>query len=443
MRFTGALLAFLSPMKTTLSSLVLALAASIAAADTVHTTDGRRIEGKVKDLGEEILLEGKFGSTRFHKSRIVKIEYGKTTAEQYTEKAAALKDADAAGHWNLALWCRDNGLEADYRREAAKTIAADPKHEAARLALGHKLIAGEWKSPDDLHLENGEVKRGGAWMTQDEADRLDAEDAAKKLLIEAAAKDPSKHDAAVAALLKVRADALLAPCSRSVGSTNRGTRIAAWKGLKRFFQHTHDNLPAIRDLQARFDRLGDLTGIALREKDDEIRAVALDATRGMGDDYARMWYQKRVVEEEGMEARRRSAEVLGEMGSAESVPYLMAAFYTITMEVRATNAMQIQDITDSYVDIFPDPTRRAIPVPVRIETPKLGVQKIRTTVSVPEGYHATSGMYGAVLQKLTGKELGDDFTPWNEWYRKDGREWVKSKVAEEREAKMKAAMEGR
>ncbi len=429
-------------MKTSLPALFLALAASLAAADTITTTDGRRLEGKVKDLGDEILLEGKFGSTRFRKNQIDKIEYGKTSLELYGEKTAALKDEDAAGHWALALWCKDNSLEAEYRKEAAKTIAADPKHEAARLALGHKLIAGEWKSQDDLHLENGEVKRNGEWMTQDEADRLDAEDTAKKLLIEAAQKDAAKHDAAVAALLKVRADALVV-CSRSVGSMNRGTRIAAWKGLKRFFQHTHDNLPAIRDLQARFDKLGDLTGLALREKDDEVRAIALDATRGMGDDYARMWYQKRVIEEEGMDTRRRSAEVLGEMGSAESVPYMMAAFYTIYMEVRATNAVQVQDITDSYVDIFPDPTRRAIPVPVRIETPKMGIQRVKTTVAYPEGYHETSSAFGAVLQKLTGKELGDDFTPWNEWYRKDGKEWVKKKVTEEREAKEKAAMEGR
>jgi hypothetical protein len=275
------------------------------------------------------------------------------------------------------------------------------------------------------------------------ADKLDREADAKKCLIDAASKDAAKHEAALASLLKVRADSLLAPCSRSVLSSNKGTRIAAWKGLKRYFQHTHDHLHSVRDLQARFDKLGDLTGTALREKDDDIRAIAIDATRGMGDDYARMWYQKRVVEDEQMDSRRRSASVLGEMGSAESVPYLMAAFYTLYMEIRATNATQVQDITDSFVDIFPDPTRRAITVPVRIETPRLSVQRVKTTVAVPEGYHETMGMFGSTLQKLTGKELGDDFTPWNEWYRKDGKAWVKEKVTQERDAKEKAAMEGK
>ncbi|KAF0242008.1 MAG: hypothetical protein FD180_4151 [Planctomycetota bacterium] len=436
-RFLHSILA----MKTTLSALFLALAASLAAADTVTTIDGRRIEGKVTDLGDEILLEGKYGSTRFRKNQIDKIEYGKTSLELYAEKSAALKDDDAKGHWALAKWCKDNGIEAEYRKEAGKTVAADPNHEAARLALGHKLIAGEWKSPDDIHLDNGEVKRDGEWMTEDEADRRDGEDLAKKCLGEAGLKDPAKHDAAVAAILKIRADSLLAPCSRSIGSSNKGTRIAAWKGLKRFFQHTHDNLPSIRDLQARFDKLGDLTGTALREKDEAIREIAVDATRGMGDDYARMWYQKRVVEEEQWDSRRRSAKVLGEMGSASSVPYMIAAFYTIYMEIRATNATQVQDITDSFVDIFPDPTRRAIPVPVRIETPRLQIQRVKTTVAFPEGYHETSAMFGAVLQKLTGQELGDDFTPWNEWYRKDGKAWVKTKVAEEAEAREKRAME--
>src|SRR5688572_19108516 len=109
-------------MKTTLPALFLALVAGFASADTITTTDGRRLEGKVKEIGDEVLLEGKFGSTRFKKSQVDKIEYGKTTLEIYAEKSAALKDDDAKGHWALALWCKDGGLEAEYRKEAAKTI---------------------------------------------------------------------------------------------------------------------------------------------------------------------------------------------------------------------------------------------------------------------------------------------------------------------------------
>jgi len=419
-------------MKQTLPALLLSLAAGLAFGDTVVTRDGRRLEGKTKDLGDEILLEGKFGSTKIPKNQIEKIEYGKTGRELYEEKVAALKDEDAKGHWALALWCKDAGLEGEYRKEAAKTIAADRNHEAARLALGHKLVDGVWMSPDEVHEANGEVKYKGEWMTQDEADRLGAEDKVRALLREAGGKDPVVTQNAIDALLKIRQDALLGPCSRVVFGGNRGAKIAAWKGIGRVFEWTHRSLGLVRDLQERFDKLGDLTAIALREKDDDVRAIAIAATRAFGDEYAGMWYQKQVVEQDG-EAKLRAAQVLGEMGNAGSVPYLMMAWYTVYIEVRATNAVEVQDITDSYVDFIADPERRVITQPLRIETPKMAIQRARTTVSVPEGFHATANtQFGEVLGKMTGQSLGDDFEAWNKWYRTDGKSWVKERLADER-----------
>lgn len=66
-------------------------------------------------------------------------------------------------------------------------------------------------------------------------------------------------------------------------------------------------------------------------------------------------------------------------------PTISADRKYITLEMRPTVATQVQDITDSFVDIFPDPTRRAIPLPVRIETPILRIQRVKTTVTVPDG----------------------------------------------------------
>ncbi len=66
-------------------------------------------------------------------------------------------------------------------------------------------------------------------------------------------------------------------------------------------------------------------------------------------------------------------------------PTISADRKYITLEMRPTVATQVQDITNSFVDIFPDPTRRAIPVPVRIETPILRIQRVKTTVTVPDG----------------------------------------------------------
>jgi hypothetical protein len=426
---------FMNKLALSLGLAALTSAASIA--DTLWTTDGKKIEGKVRLDGDEYVLEGKLGSTRIHKNRVSKVEYGKTTRETYEEKAAALKADDVKGHWALALWCKNEGLGAEYRKEAQAVVAADPAHEEAHLALGHKLVGGTWMSNEDIHLANGEVQRDGKWVTADEGDRLDAEEKARDLLRKSGSmrdKDAEKHAALVDELVKIRPDALLAPCSRSVSSTSRLTRLAAWRGIGAAFADTRRRFAFVQDLQAKFDKLGDLTGLALREKDDDVRKIAIDATKEFGEDYARAWYQNRVVQEEGP-AGLRAAEVLAEINNPASVPYLMTAFYSVYIEVRATNAQAIQDITDSFVDFIADPTRRAITTPLRIETPKLGVQRVKSTAIVPEGWHSTAATaYGSALGAMTGKDYGDDFEDWYGWFKDDGKKWVKEQIRAREEA---------
>jgi general secretion pathway protein D len=45
----------------------------------------------------------------------------------------------------------------------------------------------------------------------------------------------------------------------------------------------------------------------------------------------------------------------------------------------------VQDITDSFIDFIADPERRVITQPLRIETPILRIQRMRSTVTVPDG----------------------------------------------------------
>ena len=59
---------------------------------------------------------------------------------------------------------------------------------------------------------------------------------------------------------------------------------------------------------------------------------------------------------------------------------------------------------------------------------------MKTTGAIPEGFHSqASGLFGAVLNKMTGEEHGDDFESWNKWYQTNGKRWVKEKVAEMKE----------
>ncbi|MCC6741775.1 MAG: hypothetical protein IT452_22335 [Planctomycetia bacterium] len=86
-------------------------------------------------------------------------------------------------------------------------------------------------------------------------------------------------------------------------------------------------------------------------------------------------------------------------------PTISADRKYITLEMRPTVATQVQDITDSFVDIFPDPTRRAIPVPVRIETPILRIQRVKTTVTVPDGGTLLVGGLTDIFESQYNSEL--------------------------------------
>jgi type II secretory pathway component GspD/PulD (secretin) len=66
-------------------------------------------------------------------------------------------------------------------------------------------------------------------------------------------------------------------------------------------------------------------------------------------------------------------------------PTISADRKYITLEMRPTVATAVQDITDSFVDFIADPTRRAITTPLRIETPILRIQRVKSTVTVPDG----------------------------------------------------------
>lgn len=122
----------------------LVAASTFAFADRVRLKDGRTLEGKVVDLGDRVRIEFGRGSVTFSKEEIASIERVKSAAETYREKAAALAEDDVEGHFQLAQWSREQGLEEEARAELLRVIAIDPEHAQARALLGHVKVAGEW-----------------------------------------------------------------------------------------------------------------------------------------------------------------------------------------------------------------------------------------------------------------------------------------------------------
>lgn len=133
-------------------------------ADIITTDDGRTYEGTAVTVGDEVKVTTKMGVLTFPKEKVVKIEKVKSSADVYREKAAGVKDDDAEGHYQLALWCREKKLFKEMNQEYEKTIAANPEHEAARSALNYVKIGAEW-----VKAKAGMVYVEGKWLKPDEA----------------------------------------------------------------------------------------------------------------------------------------------------------------------------------------------------------------------------------------------------------------------------------
>jgi predicted esterase len=130
----------------------------VARGDVIHTTDGRKITGKiVREDPDSVTIKARYGGEiTIDKMDIERIERGKLPEEIYEDKDKALKDNDAEGHYKLGLWCRKNSLSAQAKKEFEKAITADSGHEGARKALGYLKKEGKWVLP------SGEKEEGRA-----------------------------------------------------------------------------------------------------------------------------------------------------------------------------------------------------------------------------------------------------------------------------------------
>jgi predicted esterase len=118
---------------------------SAALADVIHMKDGTKVEGEVvAETESTITVKTQHGTVELARSRIKNIEKKKLPQEVYKERLAAIGAKDAEGHYLLALWCKEKGLEREYSDELRKVIEINPDHAAARRRLGYKREGGKW-----------------------------------------------------------------------------------------------------------------------------------------------------------------------------------------------------------------------------------------------------------------------------------------------------------
>src|SRR6267142_2268829 len=108
---------------------------TLARPGTVHTKDGRTIEGDITDKGADgVTITTRAGQITIAAGEVASVEYAGNIREAYEKRVAALpKNAGARTHYDIARWLYDNKEYELSRKELDTALSIDPNFEDAAV----------------------------------------------------------------------------------------------------------------------------------------------------------------------------------------------------------------------------------------------------------------------------------------------------------------------
>ncbi|MBI3273223.1 MAG: hypothetical protein HYZ53_29805 [Planctomycetes bacterium] len=411
-------------MKPILAFAVAAVvAASVpAAADIVHLKNGARLEGEVVEQGDTLLVKLRTGTTKIPRDKVDRIEKADLPWQVYADRRAGLEQAelssasgpDAAGHFQLARYCKQHKLREEQIVELLIAVRARPDLPGLREELAESGLvehAGRWMTYAAMMTEKGYVQHEGKWISSEERDAIEARNEATRTLrkLEAKARDllheyrdEKKREESRLALAALDREARLRPMIECIRDASVPLRtyvvdtLADQFGARAkacFFKVSlEDGVPALRQAA-----LGHLK------------------TFGAADFLPYYCY---YLKNDTAFARLFAANALGAlagMGDPTAIYTLIYTLHKVRMEVR------VQDARVGSI--------RSVPIgnvggnsPV-VELPQVDLLSVSTTIDVPAGAGAeiVRGAVVDALQQITGQRFGDDVDRWVEWWNREGK----------------------
>lgn len=108
-------------------------------------------------------------------------------AAEYERRLECCADT-VEGHWQLAEWCRGQGLKEPRESHLQRVLELSPDHAGARHALGYSQLRGEWVTRDGIQRQRGYQRYAGRWRLPQEIELLeasqDSEQAQKRWLVQ-------------------------------------------------------------------------------------------------------------------------------------------------------------------------------------------------------------------------------------------------------------------
>jgi hypothetical protein len=405
----------------------LSLSGPFSAGDTITLKSGQVLEGKAVESGDEVTVVLPYAKIVFSKDEVAGIQRGPAPLEVYAERAAKLADSDAAGHYDLGLYCQQKGLIAQANSEFKKTISADGDHAGARAKLGYVRQGDKWLPRDEYMAQQGYVLYKGRYVTSDAAGELAAEDGALAhgrqmrsavrtlaSLITSASGDkvPELQDK----LAGMSDPAALSPLIEQMDNRDAAVRTAVLTALLNY-----------REDQAAFAALD----AALNDDNDDLRYEAR-AVLAKKQSEAAFRAALSALNVDDDTTVFRASEVLGAIGDVRAIPYLIEALsWTGAYEGPATPVHPAPaPLPRGGIEYVAGVRAVVAPGAVAYE-PLIGYYShwqryilddrgvgYDRWESTPAGAEQTVLNYEALsaLQAMTGQQLRFDKRAWRDWY---------------------------
>ncbi len=165
--------------------LVLVCGSGRALGDIVHLRAGGRVEGRIVEEGpDSISVKTRFGVQRIASADVLRIERKETLEETVERRLKTLAPNDVAGRLDLARFCKENQLTAEWKSLLEKVLAIDPENAEAQAALGREKVDGRWMTLAErtdyqkrkeiaAKRAHGLVEYQGRWMSKEEKEALE------------------------------------------------------------------------------------------------------------------------------------------------------------------------------------------------------------------------------------------------------------------------------
>lgn len=285
----------------------LLLAGLALRADEVVLRDGKVVEGKVQDLGDEVRLTRGGNTITYPKAMVREIRYGPTREEQYEARRREIDPRSLEQVLELARWCEGIGLKAEAKREFEAAITIDPDCEEARRALGYRRVGDRWMTEEEEMRARGLVRYRGRWVTpeekeiEEEMEKIRKEEQAlvveaRRRVLQLEDKDPDRVQEAMDALGKIpwslkvkvftaalrhKSDRIRRYVAKELGMS--GSKVPGRALARAWLEDPDEDVRALADqsldaLAAEEERTAMLRE-ALDSEDGEVRRRAIRGTR--------------------------------------------------------------------------------------------------------------------------------------------------------------------